>query len=95
MRVHWTENAIGHLVNIYEYIAINSPTFAKRMVDRITRRSEQIADHPFSGRKVPEYESDDVCELIETPYRIIYRIKSDQIDVLAVIHGARLFPDDL
>jgi plasmid stabilization system protein ParE len=95
MRVHWTENAIGHLVNIYEYIAINSPTFAKRMVDRITRRSEQIADHPFSGRKVPEYESDDVRELIETPYRIIYRIKSDQIDVLAVIHGARLFPDDL
>jgi toxin ParE1/3/4 len=95
MRVHWTESAIGHLVNIYEYIAINSPTFAKRMVDRITRRSEQIADHPFSGRKVPEYESDDVRELIETPYRIIYRIKSDQIDVLAVIHGTRLFPDDL
>ena len=95
MRVHWTENAIGHLVNIYEYIAINSPTFAKRMVDRITRRSEQIADHPFSGRKVPEYESDDVRELIETPYRIIYRIKSDQIDVLAVIHGTRLFPDAL
>jgi len=95
MRVHWTENAIGHLVNIYEYIAINSPTFAKRMVDRITRRSEQIADHPFSGRKVPEYEADDVRELIETPYRVIYRIKSDQIDVLAVIHGARLLPDDL
>ncbi|MGB6011263.1 MAG: type II toxin-antitoxin system RelE/ParE family toxin [Desulfobacterales bacterium] len=95
MRVHWTENAIGHLVNIYEYIALNSPTFAKRIVDRITRRSEQIADHPFSGRKVPEYEADDVRELIETPYRIIYRIKSDQIDVLAVIHGARLLPDDL
>jgi len=27
MRVHWTENAIEHLVNIYEYIAFNSPTF--------------------------------------------------------------------
>jgi len=95
MRVHWTENAIGHLVNIYEYIAFNSPTFAKSTVDRITRRSEQIADHPFSGRKVPEYEADDVRELIETPYRIIYRIKSDQIDVLSVIHGSRLLPDDL
>jgi plasmid stabilization system protein ParE len=95
MRVHWTENAIGHLVNIYEYIAINSPTFAKRMVDKITCRSEQIADHPFSGRKVPEYEADDVRELIEFPYRIIYRIKSDQIDILAVIHGARRLPDDL
>jgi len=94
MRVHWTENAIGHLVNIYEYIAINSPTYGMRIVDRITRRSEQIAEHPLSGRKVPEYEAEDIRELIEKPYRIIYRIKQDQIDVVAVIHGARILPDE-
>jgi len=94
MRVHWTENAIGHLVNIYEYIAINSPTYAKRMVDKITIRSQQIEDHPMSGRKVPEYNADDVRELIEKPYRIIYRIKPGQVDVLAVVHSARLLPDD-
>jgi plasmid stabilization system protein ParE len=58
MKVHWTENAIEHLVNIYEYIALNSPTYAKRTVDRITRRSTQISDYPLSGRKVPEYETD-------------------------------------
>jgi toxin ParE1/3/4 len=89
MRVHWTQNAVEHLVNIYEYIALNSPTYAKGMVDKITRRSEKIADQPLSGRKVPEYQNDDIRELIEKPYRIIYRIKADQIDVLAVIHGAR------
>ncbi len=95
MRVHWTENAIGHLVNIYEYIAINSSTYGKRMVDRITRRSEQIAEQPFSGRKVPEYDAEDIRELIEKPYRIIYRIKQDQIDVVAVIHGATILLDEL
>ncbi|MBW2594466.1 MAG: type II toxin-antitoxin system RelE/ParE family toxin [Deltaproteobacteria bacterium] len=95
MRVHWTENAIGHLVNIYEYIAINSPTYGKRMVDKITRRSRQIAIHPLSGRKVPEYEAEDIRELIEMPYRIIYRIKPGQIDVLAVIHGVRLLTDEI
>lgn len=95
MIVHWTENAIKHLVNIYEYIAINSPTYGKKMVDRITRRSEQIAEHPLSGRKVPEYDAEDIRELIEKPYRIIYRIKPDQIDVLAVIHCARLLQDDI
>jgi addiction module RelE/StbE family toxin len=95
MRVHWTQNAVEHLVNIYEYIALNSPTYAKRVVDRITRRSQQIADQPLSGRKVPEYQSDDIRELIEKPYRIIYRIKADQIDVLAVIHGARLLPEQI
>ena len=95
MRVHWTENAIGHLINIYEYIALNSPTYAKRIVDKITLRSDQIAAQPLSGRKVPEYEADDVRELIEKPYRIIYRIKPGQIDVLAVIHASRLLPDDI
>ena len=95
MKVHWTENAIEHLVNIYEYIAHNSPTYAKRFVDKITRRSEQIIDHLLSGRKVPEYDAEDIRELIEKPYRIIYRIKSNQIDELAVIHGSRLLPDDI
>ena len=60
-----------------------------------TRRSEQIADQPYSGRKVPEYDVEDIRELIEKPYRIIYRIKPDQIDVVAVIHGAQLMPDDI
>jgi len=94
MRVHWTENAIDHLVNIFEYIEINSPTYARRVVDRITRRSEQIAEQPLSGRKVPEYDAKDIRELIEKPYRIIYRIKQNQIDVIAIIHGARLLPDE-
>ncbi|MGD9357963.1 MAG: type II toxin-antitoxin system RelE/ParE family toxin [Desulfobacterales bacterium] len=95
MRVHWTQNAVEHLVNIYEYIALNSPTYARQMVDRITRRSKQITDQPLSGRKVPEYQSEDIRQLIEKPYRIIYRIKADQIDVLAVIHGARLLPEQI
>ena len=95
MKVLFTENAIEHLVNIYEYISLNSPTYARRMVDKITRRSEQIADHPFSGRIVPEYKADDIRELIEKPYRIIYRIKPDQIDILAVMHGAQLLQEDI
>lgn len=95
MKVHWTNNAVDHLVNIYEYIALNSPTYAKGMVDRITRRSSQITGSPLSGRMVPEYQAQDIRELIEKPYRIIYRIKQDQIDVLAVIHGARLLPEEI
>ena len=92
MKVHWTFAALGHLLGIYEYIAQDSSVYAQRMVDNLTRRSEQIAAFPLSGRMVPEYEAEDIREMIERPYRIIYRIKPDQIDVLAVIHGARLLP---
>ncbi len=68
MRVHWTDNAIKQLVNIYEYISLTSPTYAKRMVDKITRRSEQIVEYSLSGRKVPEYNAKDIREIIEKPY---------------------------
>jgi plasmid stabilization system protein ParE len=65
------------------------------MVDKITRRSVQIADHPFSGRRVPEYDNEDIREIIQKPYRIIYRVQANQIDVLAIIHGAQLLTDTM
>lgn len=42
MKVHWTHTAEEHLDAIYTYIALDSPAYAKRMVDRLTRKSEQI-----------------------------------------------------
>ncbi len=89
MRVHWTETAQGHLDAIHAYIAQDSSTYARRMVDRLTRRSQQIAEFPLSGRRVPEYEMDQIREVIEGSYRIIYYINPDQIDVLAVVHGSQ------
>lgn len=58
------------------------------MVDLLTRRSQQIAEFPLSGRRVPEYDMDQIREVIEGAYRIIYHVRPDQIDVLAVIHSA-------
>jgi plasmid stabilization system protein ParE len=63
------------------------------VADKIIRRYEQIAIFPQSGRRVPEYDDPNIREIIEPPYRLIYRIKIDQIDILAVIHGARRFPE--
>lgn len=88
MRVHWTSTAEGHLDAIYAHIALDSPEYARRMVDRFTRRSIQIAEFPFSGRKVPEYDVDHIREVIEGPFRLVYVIDTEQIDVLAVIHAA-------
>ncbi|MBW4511106.1 MAG: type II toxin-antitoxin system RelE/ParE family toxin [Scytonematopsis contorta HA4267-MV1] len=89
MRVYWTETAVENLSGIYNYIAQTSTQYASRIVDRITRRSEQIAKFPFSGRVVPEFETEQIREVIEDSYRIIYYIKPEQIDIIAVIHGSQ------
>ncbi len=90
------EAAEAHLDAIYAYIAKGSGFYALRTVDRITKRSQQIALFPLSGRTVPEYESDRFREVFMNPYRIIYHIKPDRIVVLAVIHGAmKIIEDDM
>lgn len=89
MKVVWTEPAFNQLKSIHQYISQTSVEYADRMVDRITRRSAQIAEHPLSGRVVPEFGNEQVREIIERPYRVIYHILPDQIEVLSVIHGAQ------
>ncbi len=94
MKVFWTNNAIGHLTSIYEHISRDSTRYARRMVDRITSRSRQIAAFPQSAQMVPEYQDPDIREVIEGAYRIIFLLGPDAIRVLAVIHGARLLPPE-
>lgn len=89
MRVHWTDTAERHLDAIYAYIAQDSPIYALRTVDSITSRSKQIGDFPHSGRRVPEYGLEQIREVYEKPYRIIYHVLAEHIEVLAVIHDAR------
>ena len=92
MKVEWTDNALEQLWAIHEYIAQSSSEYAQRVIDRLTRRTLQIRRFPLSGRMVPEYNAPQIREVIEGSYRIIYYIKPDQIDVLAVIHGAQQTP---
>jgi addiction module RelE/StbE family toxin len=94
LRVHWTNRALEHLLSIYEYIAKDSVLYARKTVDLLIKRSEKIAQFPKSGRVVPEYDSEEIREVIERNYRIIYRIKTNQIDVLAVIQSWRLLHSD-
>jgi toxin ParE1/3/4 len=95
VKVQWTENAISQLLGIYDYIARDSPFYAKRMVDRLTERSRQLRDFSLSGRVVPEYDDADIRELVEKPYRMIYFLGSDQIKILAVVHSSQRLPSEL
>jgi toxin ParE1/3/4 len=89
VKVVWTDTALEHLQAIHDCIAKTSSDYALRIVDRLTRRSQQIAGFPQSGRQVAGFELTQIREVIEGPYRLIYHIQADQIEVLAVVHAAR------
>ena len=89
MKIHWTDTSLDQLSAIHDYMAQVSENYAKRIVDRLIRRSQQVGTFPQSGRIVPEFETKQIREVLEGHYRIIYYIKPDQIDILAIIHGSR------
>lgn len=95
MILHWTARAETRLRRIQEYIAEDNPSAASRMIERILKRSLTIPAAPRAGRRVPDYDRDDIRELFEHPYRVIYRIRPHRIDVIAVMHVRQLLPDDL
>jgi addiction module RelE/StbE family toxin len=92
MTVFWTESAMADLRAIEVYFDRHSPKYARSLVDRILTRTERLADFPQLGRHVPELEDESLRELIESSYRIVYRVYENQIDVLAVVHGVKQLP---
>ncbi len=92
MKVHWTAAARAQLKAIHVYISQTSPQYAQQVVDRLTRRSQQLAAFPLSARVITEANDVSARELIEGPYRIIYHMVEGQVDVIAVVHSAQQWP---
>ena len=65
------------------------------MVDRLTRGAQRIARAPRTARKVPEFNRDELREILIRPYRVIFRIEAASIQVLTIMHFRQLLPDDL
>src|SRR3990167_8827530 len=91
-RVVWTPEAISHLDDIEAHIALDSPANAKEMIARLLARARQLETAALSGREVPEYRREDIRELPERPYRIIYRFTHDRVTILTVMHYRQLLP---
>ena len=89
--VKWSRPARMDLKQIHDYIAHDSRYYAKKVVQTIVERTEELMVYPEIGRIVPEIDNPNICELFVYSYRLIYEICSDGIEILAVIHGRRDF----
>lgn len=93
--IRWTEQAVVDLEAIRDYVARDSAKYATLLVERLVASLDRVALFPEIGRTVPEYQRPDIRELVLGSYRVVYRLRSGQVEVLTVFHGARLFPADL
>ena len=86
-RVSWSRRALRDVESIAEFIAADSPTYARTVVKKIIHQTRMLSQFPKAGRKVPEFDDENVRELVVYSYRIIYRLQD--VLIAAVIHGKR------
>lgn len=95
MRVRWTERATARLRRLSEHVAERNPSAVEPTVRRILLASQRLETLPRLGRAVPEFQHPELREILERPYRIIYLLGPEGIDVITVMHYRELLPDDL
>jgi toxin ParE1/3/4 len=89
-RVVWSARALADAEAIAAYIASDSPSYANTVTRKIVTLTRNLRDFPLSGRKVPEFDDENIRELIAYSYRIIYRVDGAIVTVAAIVHGKRI-----
>lgn len=90
VRINWTFQAKGDLKNIAEQISKDSKLYAKLQITRLKTRTRILKTQTRSGKIVPEINIDNIRELTEGSYRIIYKIvENNKTDILTIHHSAR------
>lgn len=94
----WTEPALHDLETLAEYIALDNPEAAPRLVRRVFSRVEILARHPEAGPRIPELRpSYRYRQLVEAPCRIFYRFskRDGKVFILGITRGEKLFHQKL
>ena len=91
MKIRWVRLALDDLREIDAFISNDNPAAAQKVLAIIWETTKLLGKHPHIGR--PGRVSG-TRELVipSTPFIVPYRVMSDEIQILRVIHGARNWP---
>jgi len=90
MNIRWTQTALRDLESLGAYIAEEAPGAAAAVVDEVLSGIQALTRHPEMGRRGRVAGT---RELVIAPYVVAYRTAKASIEILAIIHGARRWPD--
>ena len=90
MKLRWSIRAKNDLLEIGRYIGRDKPGAARKWVEYLRKGAQRVGDQPNWGRIVPEWNREDIREVVLRGYRVVYLVKDSEIEVLTVFEGHRL-----
>ena len=97
-KINWANVAENDLIEIIEYISIDRPADALKILQKIKKMASNLYRLPERGRVVPELQDQAILtyrEIVIPPWRIIYRISDNDVYVLTVLDARRNVEDIL
>ncbi len=94
MKLIWSPLAFDRASEIIDYISLDNPSAAKRWLNTVFDKVEQLISSPEIGRIVPEISDSKFREIIYGNYRIIYHLEATTISILTIRHGKQILPID-
>jgi len=83
VKIRLTDSAVDDLRELqFYYDEQLVPQVGKRLVTEILDRVETLTSNPDIGRIVPEFNVDNIRELIHKPFRVVYLRESKSIYVI-------------
>lgn len=96
MTIVWSPTSKVRLVEILDYISIDNPVAALKLIDTIEMKVNDLVQNPFIGRKIPEMDSTNVREIVvHENYGVIYEIGAQTISILTIRHFRKQFIDPI
>jgi len=96
LRLTWAPVALEQAEAALDHIAQDRPAAAARWLNDLLQRVDVLRDLPEQGRLVREAPRRDLRELIYGSYRVIYRVRQEDIAILLVRHSRQhLDPEEL
>lgn len=86
-QIVWTEPALSDLEGIGDYIALQDPEAAARLIARIFEHVGQLQNHPESGSKLIEFKRSRYRQIVEPPCRVVYRFDAKSVFILHVMRS--------
>ncbi|HWE62340.1 MAG TPA: type II toxin-antitoxin system RelE/ParE family toxin [Chloroflexota bacterium] len=91
MKLRWAPAASDDLTAAYTYIANDDPERAERVVRTIVNAAEGLVLFPLHGRAGAMPGTRERI-LSRHPYKIVYRIQGDWIEIVRIVHMAQDWP---
>ena len=88
--ITWTTQSLDDIESISQFISRDSHYYASLFAQNIFDKVKILEIFPWTGRIVPESDSESIREIFHGSYRIIYRIEHEQAEILTIHHGAQI-----